>query len=445
MALTPLGSALYGALFPAAEARRLFADEAEIAAIIRFEQALARAQARLGIIPADAGEALAEALGGIDVSPADLAAGVGSSGMAVPGLVAALREKLPPELASWLHWGATSQDALDTALVLRLKPLLTVIEAGIDRARHRLAALADAHRDTPMVARTRWQQASPTSFGLKAAYWLDPLNRLSARLSELRPRLLAVQCGGAAGNLAQVGPEGPQLIAALAAELELHPAPPWHGARDRLEELGGWLAGLTGALGKMGTDLVLMAQSEVAEVRLAATGGSSTLPQKQNPVGPEMLIALARFNASSVSALHQAALHAHERDGAAWTSEWLVLPQMAAAAESAVAIAGSVLDGLAPNVGRMRANLDASRGLILAEAASFALSRHMPRAEAQALVKRAVAEATAEGRELIDVLAAATDAPVDWDRVRDPDSQFGAADGLVAMITGRLADAGGAG
>jgi 3-carboxy-cis,cis-muconate cycloisomerase len=260
MATDPFSSELYGELFGGVAAHRLFTDTAEIAAMLRFEAALARAQARLGIIPAEPGAELAEALERITIEPAVLAAGVASSGMPVPALVAELRRRLPPELAQWVHFGATSQDAIDTALMLRLKALFEALEGELATLRVRLAGLADAHRRTPIVARTRWQQAAPTSFGLKVATWLDPLNRLFARLAELRPRVLAVQCGGAAGNLAQIGADGPRLIEALADELGLSPALPWHSTRDRVVEAGDWLAALAGVLGTIGTDLVLMAQ-----------------------------------------------------------------------------------------------------------------------------------------------------------------------------------------
>jgi 3-carboxy-cis,cis-muconate cycloisomerase len=210
------------------------------------------------------------------------------------------------------------------------------------------------------------------------------------------------------------------------------PTLPWHSQRDSLAELAGWLSLVTGSLGKIGADLVLLAQSEVREILPGSGGGSSTMPQKANPVGAEALVSLARFNAGLVSSLHHALGATHERDGAAWQTEWLALPQMVVATGAALLRAGAVLDDLVIDSARMRANLDAANGLVLAEAAAFALAQHMPRAEAQALVKDACRAVTESGRHLTDVLAEKTDASVDWDSLRDPATYLGAAGALLS-------------
>jgi 3-carboxy-cis,cis-muconate cycloisomerase len=222
---------------------------------------------------------------------------------------------------------------------------------------------------------------------------------------------------------------------ALAAELGLAaPAGPWHAQRDGLAELAGWFALVTGSLGKTGQDLMLLAQSEVAEIRAGEGGGSSTMPQKANPVGPELLVTLARLNAGLLGTVHQAALQEHERGGPGWTLEWLTLPQMAVATGTALRHALALAGSLRVDAARMRRNLDADHGLILAEAASFALAGHMPRSEAQALVKRACAAARDRDRPLIEVLRGLSDAPVDWDRLRDPANALGAVDELIDRI-----------
>lgn len=432
MAVSGFQSAVLGALMSDREIGSLFSDEAEIAAMIDVEAALARVEGALGVIPPAASSAIQNGLAGVEVEPATLAAGTASAGVSVPAFVAALRERLDPDAATYLHWGATSQDILDTALVLRIREATAIMETRLIDICERLATLSDVHRHTVMAARTRSQQATLTSFGLKCAVWLDPLVRQCRRMQELKPRLLAVQFGGASGNLGALGDSGYEVLKALAHELKLEPSAPWHSSRDRLVEYAGWLAGTTGSLGKIGGDLILLAQSEIAEVRLGATGGSSTMPQKQNPVGPEALVALARYNAVQISALHHAALHNHERDGAAWAQEWLALPQMIVATAAALRHAQTIIDGIDPDTRRMRANIDASNGLMLAEAASFALTAHMPRAQAQALVKTAAGKAIQENRHLMDCIAEETNVAIDWVTLKHPGAHhLGATDEII--------------
>ena len=286
-----------------------------------------------------------------------------------------------------------------------------------------------------MLARTRLQQAAPTSFGLKLAGWRAPLVDHRARLAALRQRLLQVQFGGAAGTLAPLGDRGIAVLEALAGELDLAaPALPWHTRRDTLAECAGWLSLVTGSLGKLGFDVGLMAQSAIGELREsgdAGRGGSSTLPQKANPVSSEMLVTLARHNAGALAAMHQALLHENERSGMAWSLEWLTLPGMLMATDAALVHAQRIADGLVVDAARMRANIEASGGLVLAEAASFALAAHMPRPAAQALVRDAVATAQAEGRHLVDVLAERCDAPVDWADLRRPEPSLGVAGAFI--------------
>lgn len=440
MSVSPFDSVWAAAHLGDVETAALFSDEAEIAAMVRVEAALARVQGRLGIIPATAAEAISRALEQVSIEPGALAEGTAQSGIPVPALVSALRRVVGGEAGAaggddasqFIHWGATTQDIVDTGLVLRLRDLCDMLGARLEGVIAALAASARAHRDLPMAARTWGQPATPTTFGLRVAGWLAPLLRHRARLAGLRPRLLVVACGGASGTMAAMGARGPQVEAALAADLGLGVAPkPWHAERDGIAELGGWLSLVTGSLGKTGADLKLMAAAGTA--RAGSAGGSSTMPQKQNPVGAEALIALARHNAAQLAALHGALVHAEERDAGAWTAEWLSLPPMAVATGAALRHARQLAETLSPDPAAMRSEIEATRGTILAEAAQFALAEHMPRPEAQALVK-AAANDLRPGETLTDALRRHTDAPVDWDAFADPTRHTGAASELVDRV-----------
>ncbi len=428
---------IFEALLVDREAATLLGDAAQARAMVRVEGAHAAVQGRLGVIEAEAARRIVGALAGFEPDLADLAQGTASAGVPVPALVAQLRAAVGGPAGGFVHWGATSQDIVDTALVLCLRDVAALLEARLVATAEALARLADAHRATPTVARTRFQQALPTVFGLKVAGWLAPLLRHRERLRELRPRLLLVQLGGAAGNLAALGERGVEVMEALAAELDLGcPPMPWHSQRDALAEIASWLALVSGSLGKLGLDVLLMAQNEVGEVREAEGGGSSTMPQKSNPVLAEALVGLARRNAALVGAMHEAALHAQERDGAAWQLEWATLPAMATATAAALAHAGRLAATLVVDAGRMRAVLDGTGGLLLAEAASFALAEHMPRAEAQALVKAACKEALASGRDMVELVAGRTDVAVDWAALRQEAERPACAGALIDRVLG---------
>lgn len=415
MAVSPFDSAVLGPLFGDAEAAAHFTDAAEVAAMVAVERALARAEGATGVIPADAAAAIDAGLAGFAPDPAALAAGTLSAGVPVPALVAALRQPLAPEAAQWLHWGATSQDIVDTALALRLRPVLALLDARLAALADTLAGAARRWRDLPLAGRTRSQVAAPITFGLRVARWRQPLPTLRADLARLAPRLARVQLGGAVGSNSAIAPHGPAVTAALARELGLADAPAWHTDRSAPGAFAGWCAALTGALGKMAGDLVLMGRSESGEARAGAGGGSSTMPQKSNPVAAETILALARLTACLTTPIHLAALHAEERDGGAWALEWLVLPQIVVATAAALRHAQGLADTLAPDPERMRAILDAGGGVALAEAASFRLAAHMPRAEAQALVKRAVAALPDTGETLAAALTRLGPVPVTLD------------------------------
>lgn len=427
-------SAIYGDLFSDPEIAEHFSDAVQIRAMLEVEAALARVQARMDMIPADAAVAIVRAARDLVIEPADLAEPTYRSGVPVVDLVARLREASGKTAGQYVHWGATSQDVTDTATVLTLRLVLDILETRIETVIRRFSGLAERHRDTLMAARTRSQQAVPTTFGVKVCGWIALLLRQHRRLGEMRPRLLVAQLAGAAGTLAPFGRHGFEVSDGFADELGLaRPGLPWHARRDGLAELAGWFALTTSSLAKIGQDLVLLAQSEVGEVRFAG-GGSSTMPQKANPVLAETLVTLGRHNASLAGTMQHAVIHAHERDGSAWAIEWLSLPQMAVAAGAALGHAQTIAATLNVDEKRMRANLDASGGTILAEAASFALAAHMPRPAAQALVKRGCGECQEKGLTLIDWLRRESDAVVDWDVVGDPANWLGSAGDIVDRI-----------
>lgn len=407
MAVTPLDSPLFAALVGDPEIAAHLSDAAEIRAMLEVEAALARAQGALGIIPPASAEAIAAAAAGLDPEPAALAAGLASAGVPIPALVAALRAVLPAEHAAFVHWGATSQDIVDTGLVLRLRSILDILDARLAGTIAALADQAARHRATPIPARTRWRIAAPTTLGAKIAVWGMPLLRHRARLAELRPRLLVLSLHGAAGTGAAFAGGTGELRARFAADLGLAQDPvPWHAARDGIAEFGGWLALVTGSLGKLGQDLVLLGQSEVGEISAGRGGGSSTLPQKANPVAAETLVTLARTNAALLGGLHQALVAAQERDGAAWGIEWLTLPQMCVATGAATRHAANLAAGLSADADRIAATFAADQGLMLAEAAVFALAETMPRPEAEARVREAIGLARRDGLDLTEALAA---------------------------------------
>lgn len=404
MAVSPFDSVLMGPLLGDEPIAGLFADRAEIAAMIAVEAALAQAEAACGVIPAAMGPRLAEALDSLTIAPAEIAEATAAAGVAAGALAAALRRRLPPDLAPWVHWGATSQDIADTALVLRLDTALTLMAERLANLIATLRAAEARWATLPMAARTRTQIAAPTTVGQRIGCWAAPLSAAADERPLLRRRVARVQFGGAVGTLDVLGEAGPAVRAALAERLGLHDAPCWHGDRSGLVALASWCAQLAGALGKMGTDLLLMARSESGEMRAGAGGGSSTMPQKANPVASEVLVALSRFVAGLVSPLMLAAQHAEERDGVAWTMEWLLLPQIVTATGAALRVADELARTLRPDESRLAAMLALGGGAAYAERASFALRRLMPGDRAQAVLTAALAEA-ARGGSLAEALA----------------------------------------
>lgn len=409
MSISPFDSALYRDLFTDRDVASLFSDSADMRAMLLVEGTLAKVQGDLGVIPAESAAFIHRSALEVQIDPAALAGATGQNGVCVPALVAAFRKEMEaPEHAQYAHWGATSQDIIDTGLALRLRQALALIEARADRLLRALAALAEVHAETPMTARTYGQTANPTSFGAVVAGWGWSVLAHKDRLAALRPRLLAVTLAGAAGTGAAFGGKAAETRAALAKALKLaDPGRSQHSTRDHVAELAGWLSLVAGGLGKMGEDLMLLAQSDTGEVRFGAAGASSTMPQKQNPVGASVLIALARHVLALNGAMQGAMLHRQQRDGAAWFTEWLSLPAMVMGVAKGLGTAAELAEGLQPQVTRMADTLNDPLGLIHAEALSFALAGHMPRPEAQAEVKALCKDAQATGTPLLALLKAA--------------------------------------
>ncbi len=428
MAGSVFDSPLFSKLFPTGEAGRLFTDTAEVRAMMLVEGTLAKVQAEMGLIPEDSGFFIHRASLENQIDPGGLAEATGLNGVNVPGLVAAFRKAMEaPEHAQFVHWGATSQDIIDTGLMLRLRQLLAQAEAGLKAVLAPMGALAETHAETVMVARTFGQSASLTSFGAQVAEWGNPLISLLEELPGLKKQTLMVSFSGAAGTAATYGPQGAELRANLAAALNLgDPERDWHTDRTPILRIADWLGRVNLALAKIGEDLIAMAMSGIGEIDLGGGGGSSTLPQKQNPVMASGLVALAQQARGLLSNLQCAAVHKHQRDGAAWFAEWLALPQICLGAASGLELARKQMTVLTPRVEVMAKAAADPLQLIHAEALSYVLCDLMRRPEAQDVSKALCREAQATGTSL-QVLVARDYPKLDCTALFDPGQQMGQA------------------
>jgi 3-carboxy-cis,cis-muconate cycloisomerase len=377
---------LFGALSGSPAVDREVDGAAWLRAMLDVERALAAAQARAGVIPVAAAEAVAAAVDGADLDPADLGRRAVASGNPVVPLVAALARAAPA-----VHHGATSQDVLDTAAGLVAYRATGLILGDLAEVAAQAARLAAAHRDTVLIGRTLGQQAVPTTFGLKCAGWLVAVDEAAAALKAVREKRLAVQFGGAAGTLA-ASPH-PEVVALLADELGLAaPVIPWHTDRTRIAELAGALGTTTGVLGKIALDVVLLAQTEIGEVAEGTGGGSSTMPHKQNPVRAVLVRAAAQRTPALVATILAAMPQEHERAAGAWHAEWEPLTDLLRITGGAAAHTRDLLAGLRVDAARMRANLDRAGGLPMAESVAGRLAPALGRAAAQDLVTRLAVE-----------------------------------------------------
>ncbi|MFY0681052.1 MAG: adenylosuccinate lyase family protein [Thalassovita sp.] len=428
MAASVFTSDLYHRLFPVGDIGKLFTDSAEVRAMLLVEGALAKVQGELGVIPQDSAAYIHRSCMEVQIDPGNLSKATGQNGVPVPALVAAFRKEMQaPEHAQYVHWGATSQDIMDTAQMLRLRQMLNHMETGLRSLLTALADLSERHAALPMAGRTYGQHATPTSFGATVAHWGAPLLDLLAGMEGLRSRVLWVSLSGAAGTSAALGPQAATTRASLAQALGLiDPKRSWHSDRSPILTLCAWLTQLATALGKMAEDQLLMTQTDLNELTLATSGGSSTMPQKQNPVQPAAIAALARQTIGVNAIVQGAGLHRQDRDGAAWFTEWLSLPQLCLCAAATLETSTQLIPCLSPNPIAMARALADQHGQIHAEALSFELARHMPRPDAQAAVKTLCAQAIDTHTALKD-LAQAQFPEASLDAIFDPEHQIGTA------------------
>jgi 3-carboxy-cis,cis-muconate cycloisomerase len=405
-------SPLLAPMLSSAAMRTVCDDLTYLQHMLDFEAGLARAEAATGVIPASAADAIAKSCRAESFDLAALAEAATRSGnLAIP-LVKALTAdvaKADADAARYVHWGATSQDAIDTASMLGLRAAIDALLSDIDRAVAGFAKLARQHRDTAMVARTWLQHALPMPFGLKLAEYAAALHRSRARLLRLRGEALALQFGGAAGTLAALGDNGLRVAERLAQELKLPlPAAPWHTHRDRIAEAASVFAILSGTCGKIARDIQLMMQTDVAEAFEPSgegRGGSSTMPHKRNPVAAATALAAATMAPGLAATIFASLVQDHERSAGPWHAEWPTLPMLLLVTSGALAATVDIAEGLEVDVARMRVNLDATHGLIMAEAVTMALAEKIGKSEAHHLVEAASKKAIADKMNLRDVLA----------------------------------------
>ena len=448
MSVNPADSTVFGGLFGSDAMRAVFSEEGFVQKMLDVEAALARVEARLGLIPAASADAITAAAKLERVSLAEIGKSARTVGYPVVGLVKALGRAAGGDASRHVHWGATTQDIMDSAVVLQMRDGLALIETSLRRVIAGLADQARRHRGTVMAGRTHLQHALPITFGYKVAVWLAPLVDHLARLAELRPRVLTLQFGGAVGTLASLGARGRAVAEGLAAELGLAaPAAPWHVDRARVVEAASFLGLVCGSLAKLATDVMLLMQSELGEAfepHQSGRGGSSTMPQKRNPIACEYVIAAARGVHALVPLLLNAMAQDHERATGPWQSEWLALPQIFVLSAGALEHGTVLAEGLTVDAPKMRRNLDLHEGLIMAEAVMMALAEAIGRDTAHHVVQEACDRAIERKRPLAEMLAedGAVQPHLDrtaLDRLTDPASYLGECDAVVDRVLARVA------
>src|SRR4030088_311359 len=445
-------SPLLAPMLSSAAMRAVCDDVACLQNMLDFEAALARAEAATGIIPASAVGPIARACKAASFDLAALAEAATRSGnLAIP-LVKALTADVATadaDAARYVHWGATSQDVIDTATMLTLRAAIDAMLPDLDRAITGFAGLARKHRDTAMVARTWLQHALPMPFGLKLAEYAAALHRSRTRLKRLRSEGLALQFGGAAGTLAALGDNGLLVAEELAAVLDLPlPDAPWHSHRDRIADAASVFAILSGSCGKIARDVSLMMQTDVAEAFEPSgegRGGSSTMPHKRNPVAAASALAAATMAPNLAATIFAAQVQDHERSAGPWHAEWPTLPMLLLVTSGALAAIVDIAEGLEVDAARMRVNLDATHGLIMAEAVTMALAEKIGKSEAHHLVEAASKKAVTEKKDLRDVLTkdSKITAHLDTDRITklfEPMAYQGVSQALIDRLLASLDD-----
>lgn len=441
-ATTALDSILFRDAFGTPAMRAVFSDHALITRYVEVEVALAKAEARCGVIPQDAADEIA-ARSSVDALDFDrLREETDIVGYPILPLVHQLVEQCG-EAGRFVHWGATTQDIMDTAVVLQVRAGLAIVERDVKELRAILAGLARKHRDTPMAGRTHLQQALPVTFGYKVAIWLAMFDRHAERIEQLKPRALVGQFAGAAGTLASLGSKGLEVQAALCDELGLgQPVSTWHVARDGLAEVINLLALVTGSLGKIALDVMIMASTEFAELYepfVTGRGASSTMPQKRNPISSELMLAASKAVRQHAGLMLDAMVQDFERATGPWHAEWVALPESFVLTAGALNQAKFALGGLVVDEAQMAKNLGLSRGLIVAEAVMMALAPHTGRQQAHDLVYAACRAVNDGGGTLAEELA--KDATVAGhfnratiDRLTDPANYLGLAPDMVDRV-----------
>lgn len=449
MPSTVFDSSVFKDAFGTPEMRNVFSDETAVALAVKVEVALARVQGRLGIIPAEAAEAIAQRADASAVHLGELKRETELVGYPIVGLVHQLARQCG-DAGRYLHWGATTQDIMDTVSVLQIREALRLIATDLARTDEALAGLAERHRLTVMAARTHLQHALPTTFGHKAAVWLSMIRRDRERLRQLWRRVLVLQFSGAAGTLASLGNRGLEVQEALAADLGLAaPTITWHAARDGFAEVVNFLALTTATLAKIATDVALLMQTEVGEAFepfVPGRGSSSTMPQKRNPISCELIIAAAKAVRQFAGLMLDAVVSDHERATGPWQAEWIALPQSFIATAGALRRSVELLSGLVIDENRMKRNLELTGGLIVAEAVMMALAEYIGRGAAHDIVYSACRSAADSGNELITELRRRPEVTAHLDdaalqKLVDPVNYLGSA---PAMIDRALSERGGA-
>jgi 3-carboxy-cis,cis-muconate cycloisomerase len=403
-----IDSVLFRDQFGTPEMRTIFSDVATIQRWLDVEAALARVEARLGIIPDAAARAITEAARVERMDIAELKRGVDETSHPLVPLINQLARACPDGLGEYVHWGATTQDIMDTAVVLQLRDALTILDRQLEDLVTVLVELVERHRSTPMAGRTHGQHALPITLGFKLAVFVAELRRHRERLRDLRPRLLVVQLSGAVGTLAALGEHGRAVQEGLAAELGLGvPAISWHSARDAFAEFTCLAAMIGQTCARAANEVILLQKTEVGELEEPNTEhsvGSSTMPQKRNPMVCEAIVAVGRILAAQPAIAIGALVHQHERDMSAWQAEWAFIPETAILASGALHNTRHVFSDITIRPERMRANLGLTNGLINAEAVMIRLAERVGRQRAHSLVRRAARTSFESGRPFAECL-----------------------------------------
>jgi 3-carboxy-cis,cis-muconate cycloisomerase len=443
MPSTILDSTVFRDIFTTPAMRSVWSDENRVQKYLDFEAALARAQAKLKIIPQNACDEIVKHCDGKLIDMATLKEATERIGYPVLPVVQQLVKLCKDGLGEWSHWGATTQDITDTATVLQMREALVLIENDIGAICDALAALAKKYRNTPMAGRSNLQQAVPITFGYKMATLLAAFERHRQRLAELKPRVLVGEFGGAAGTLSSLGKDGLRVQDELMKELKLgQPAISWHTVRDTIAEAGCFLGLVTGSCGKIAFDVKLLMQTEVEEVYEPfhqGRGSSSTMPQKRNPISSVYITAQTAMVKQLVAALLEAMIEDHERSTGPWEIEWIALPEIFMLSAGALAQTRFLVEGLQVNEKKMRDNLDITNGLIMSEAVMMGLGAAMGRNRAHDVVYDICREVVKTGRPLVDLLAANKEISKHADRktlekLTDPANYLGVAGEMVDRV-----------